>query len=200
MFEIRCPNCNQEDKEIAADYLRWRSDRRVCPYCKAELVISNGLVCFGVCGFVFGVLIGVSVFWDLQISLTGAVLIVLVCWAILPIFVRAAGRWGIASVGREESVGVQRRSGLVHTSWWVAAISIGITCGCGALYFYRSRWNGPGADEFSINVLHNALKICISASFVIVCASLAVTVFGKILANRKELKKDREPKEGRPTA
>ncbi len=52
---------------------------------------------------------------------------VLVCWMVLPIIVRAVGRWHILPEGQKSTVGIRKWSRLVPVSILVLAIAFGIT-------------------------------------------------------------------------
>jgi len=127
MFEIKCPKCGANIKSILRDYVQWRSDRRKCPRCGAQLEISNAILCFGLCGLIFGIIIGGSHHLSFGNEWLRLAIAVLVCWMVLPIIVRAVGRWHILPEGQKSTVGIRKWSRLVPVSILVLAIAFGIT-------------------------------------------------------------------------
>lgn len=128
MLEIKCPGCEGEIGGLAGDYMRWRSDRRRCPNCGAGLEISNGFVCFGLCGLIFGAVLVSSHLWGLGWLWLRLATVVVLCWALLPVIVRLVGRWRIAHSGSEASIRARKWAGIAHISRWVLIISVIVTC------------------------------------------------------------------------
>jgi hypothetical protein len=135
MLEIKCPKCRANIKGLMWDYVQWRSDRRKCPHCGAQLEISNAILCFGLSGLIFGIVIGGShhlsfgnacppFVWREWLRL---IIAVLVCWIVLPIIVRVVGRWHILAEGQKSTVGIRKMSHLVPVSTLVLAIVFAIT-------------------------------------------------------------------------
>lgn len=120
MLEIKCPKCEAIIKNLVSDYLQWRSDTRKCPHCGTRLEISNSIFCFGLCGLIFGVVIGSSHYWDFGNEWLRLVIAVLICWAVMPVIIRIIGRWHVLS---DE----QKISRVVPVSILALAIVFGIT-------------------------------------------------------------------------
>jgi len=127
MLEIQCPECEVKIKGLLRDYLQWRSDRRICPHCGAQLEISNAIFCFGLCGLIFGALVGSSHYWGLGNEWLSLVTAVLICWMVLPIIVRAVGRWQVLSSEQGGSIKKRNWSRIVLVSLSALAIAFGIT-------------------------------------------------------------------------
>jgi phage FluMu protein Com len=127
MFEIKCPECKTNIKGLLREYFQWRSDRQKCPHCGAQLEVSNPILCFGLCGLIFGILIGSSHHWGFGNEWLRLVIAVLACWIVLPIIVRAGGRWHILVDRPKSAVGIRKLSWLVPVSLLVLAIVFGIT-------------------------------------------------------------------------
>jgi phage shock protein PspC (stress-responsive transcriptional regulator) len=127
MFEIKCPECKANTKGLLRDYLQWRSDKRKCPSCGAQLEISNAILCFGLCGLIFGVLIGSSHYWDFGNGWIRLVTAILICWIILPIIVRTIGRWNVLPCEQKNATGMRKLLRLVPISLLSLAIVFGIT-------------------------------------------------------------------------
>jgi len=127
MFEIECPECKAKTGDIVRDYLQWRSDRRKCPFCAVQLETSNAIFCFGLCGLIFGALVGSSHYWGFGKEWLRLVTVVLICWAIMPIIVRAVTRWRAvpSEQGSLEKMGSCAR--VVPVSLSALAIAFGIT-------------------------------------------------------------------------
>ena len=123
MLEIKCPKCQVLIGGWLADYIQWRSDRRKCPNCGALLEISNGIICFGLCGLIFGALFASSNYWPFARAMS-LVLVVVLCWTIMPIIVRTLGRWRVSTSGTAVSMKARKWSGVVHISGWVFAIAV----------------------------------------------------------------------------
>jgi len=127
MFEIKCPNCEANIKGLVRDYLQWRSDRRKCPSCGAQLEISNAIFCFGLCGLVFGFVVGSSYYWSFGNEWIALVIAILICWIVLPVIVRAIGRWQVLASKQGGSVKKRSWSQIVPVSISALAIAFGIT-------------------------------------------------------------------------
>jgi len=135
MFEIKCPECGANIKGLIRDYLQWRSDRRKCPHCRVWLEISNAVFCFGLCGLIFGIIVGSSHYWAFSNACQPfvwqewlrLVIAVLICWMVLPIVVRAVGRWHILADRPKSAVGIRKLSRFVPVSILALAIAFGIT-------------------------------------------------------------------------
>jgi len=127
MFEIKCPECKVSTKGLLRDYVQWRSDRRICPRCGVQLEISNAIFCFGLCGLIFGILVGSSHYWGFGNQWLRLVTAVLICWMVLPVIVRVVGRWQVLS--SEQGGSIKKRSWLriVPVSLSALAIVFGIT-------------------------------------------------------------------------
>ncbi len=134
MFEIKCPECKTNTKGLIRDYLQWRSDRRKCLHCGAQLEISNAVLCFGLCGLIFGIIVGSSHYWAFCNACPPfvwrewlrLVIAVLICWMVLPIVVRAVGRWRVLSSEQKAGAGIRKLSRLVPVSILALAIAFGI--------------------------------------------------------------------------
>jgi phage shock protein PspC (stress-responsive transcriptional regulator) len=117
MFEIKCPECEANTKGLLRDYLQWRSDRRKCLHCGVQLEISNAIFClpavlsgqagFGLCGLIFGVLVGSSHYWGFGNEWLRLVIAVLICWMVLPTIVQAGGQ--------KSTIGIRNWSQVVPT-------------------------------------------------------------------------------------
>jgi len=135
MFEIKCPECKVNSKGLLRDYVQWRSDRQICPRCGAQLEISNAILCFGLCGLIFGIIVGSSHYWAFGNACPPfvwrewlrLVIAVLICWMVLPIVVRAVGRWRVVSSEQKAAAGIQKWSRFVPLSILALAIVFGIT-------------------------------------------------------------------------
>lgn len=127
MFEVKCPECKVNIKGLVRDYIQWRSDRRICPHCGVRLEISNAIFCFGLCGLIFGALVGSSHYWGLGNEWLRLVTAVLICWAVMPIIVRTVGRWHVLADRQKSTVGIRKLSRLVPVSLSALAIVFGIT-------------------------------------------------------------------------
>jgi len=127
MLEIKCPECKANIKGIMSDYLQWRSDRRICPHCGVQLEISNPIFCFGLCGLIFGVLVGSSYHWGFGNEWFRLVIAVLICWIVLPIIVRAVGRWQVLSSEQINANKIQKWSRFIPASLLALAIAFTIT-------------------------------------------------------------------------
>jgi len=131
MLEIKCPNCEAKTKGLVRDYLQWRSDRRICPNCGVQLEISNPILCFGLCGLVFGFVVGSSYYWSFGNACPpffwrkwlSLVMAILICWIVLPVIVRAIGRWQVLASGQKSIVW----SRVIAVSLSALAIAFGIT-------------------------------------------------------------------------
>lgn len=129
MFEIKCPECKANIKGLLRDYLKWRSDRRKCPHCGVQLHISNVIFCFGLCGLIFGVVIGslyYLVFDRKWIRLLIAIAL-LICWIVLPIIVRTTGRWQASSIEQTGSSKIKKWTRFIPVSLLALAIAFTIT-------------------------------------------------------------------------
>jgi hypothetical protein len=127
MFEIKCPECKVNIKSILPDYVQWRSDRRKCPSCGVRLEVSNPILCFGLCGLIFGIIIGSSHYWAFGNKWLRLVIAVLICWLVLPIVVRANGSWRAVASEQKAGAGIQKWSRFVPVSILALAIVFGIT-------------------------------------------------------------------------
>ena len=127
MFEIKCPKCQANIKNLSRDFLQWRSDRRKCPHCGVRLEILNVFFCFGLCGLIFGVIVGSSHYWAFGNEWLRLAIAVLICWMFLPIIVRAVGRWHILADRQKNAGAIRKLSRLVPVSVIVLAITFGIT-------------------------------------------------------------------------
>jgi hypothetical protein len=127
MFEIKCPECKANIKGITSDYLQWRSDRRICPHCGVQLEISNAIYCFGLCGLIFGIIIGSSHYWDFGNEWLRLIVAVLICWMVLPIIVRVNGSWRAVASEQNTTAGIRKWTRLIPVSILALAIAFGIT-------------------------------------------------------------------------
>ena len=187
MFEIKCPKCRVDIKGMAGDYIRWRSDRRECPACKGQLVISNSVVCFGLCGFLLGVLIGSSNFWVFGNEWGRIVTMVFICWAIMPVIVRIVGRWRVLPEDYSDSAGMKWWANVAYISGWVVAIALGITYSSAGLYWKYLRelsTTGSAADVERVEIWFAAMRVYLLGGFVIILAAVAVNIFALIMKRR----------------
>lgn len=187
MFKIKCPKCQVGIKGMARDYIQWRSDRRECPCCKTQLVISNGAVCFGLCGFLFGVLIGGSNFWVFGNEWVRLATVILICWAIMPIIVRIVGRWRVLPGDCADSAGVRWWSNVAYISGWVIAIALGITCSSAALYWKYLRdlsTTDPTVDVERVESWFAAMRVYLLGGFGIILAAVVVNIFALMMRRR----------------
>jgi len=127
MFKIKCPECKANIKDLVRDYLQWRSDRRICPHCGVQLHISNTIFCFGLCGLIFGILVGSSHYWGLGNKWLSLVTAVLICWMVLPVIVRAVGRWHVLPSEQGDLIKERNWAQIVPVSLSALAIAFGIT-------------------------------------------------------------------------
>ena len=127
MFEIKCLECKANIKGLLRDYLQWRSDRRKCPHCGVQLEISNAIFCFGLCGLIFGIIVGSSHYWAFGNEWHRLVIAVLICWMVLPIIVRAFGRWRALPSEQQAEAGIRKWTRLIPVSILALAIAFGIT-------------------------------------------------------------------------
>ncbi|OHB58514.1 MAG: hypothetical protein A2173_07450 [Planctomycetes bacterium RBG_13_44_8b] len=110
-----------------SDYLQWRSDRRICPHCGVKLEISNPIACFGLCGLIFGVLIGSSHYWGFGNEWLRLVTAVLISWMVLPIIIRKIGRSQVLSSKQKSPTKTQKWSRFVPASLLALAFAFTIT-------------------------------------------------------------------------
>jgi hypothetical protein len=143
MLEIRCPRCEAQISGLLCDYIRWRSDRRKCPSCGVGLEISNGLVCFGLCGLIFAItfiLVGSLFVSAMNLGIgkiwVGLVVAMVLCWGLMPIIVRLLGRWRVSRYGSAASVSASKWSGIAHISRWVFIVAV---LGTGIIVVLRYR-------------------------------------------------------------
>jgi hypothetical protein len=127
MFEIKCSKCKLNTKGLLWDYLQWRSDRRICPRCGIQLEISNPILCFGLCGLIFGIIIGSSHYWDFGNEWLRLAVAVLTCWMVLPIIVRVNGIWRAVASEQKTAAGIRKWTRFVPVSLLALAIAFGIT-------------------------------------------------------------------------
>ena len=195
MLEIECPKCEVKIGGLAGDYIQWRSDRRKCPHCGAGLEISNGFVCFGLCGLIFGAVLVSSHLWGLELRWLRLAMVVVVCWAILPIIVRLVGRWRVAPCGRETAIKVRKWAGVAHISRWVFVISVIVTS-VSVVLEYRSLLEEAvdiGSDLYATENFLAAVKWGSLIGFGIAGIALIVNVFALIM-RRKTLTADEQSK------
>jgi hypothetical protein len=135
MFEIKCPKCEANIKGLLWDYVQWRSDRRKCPGCGAQLEISNPIFCCGLCGLIFGIIIGSSHYWNfgnacppcLRREWIRLVIAILICWMALPIIVRTTGRWQALPSNQTIAIRLKKWSQIIPISLAALAIALSIT-------------------------------------------------------------------------
>ena len=186
MFEIKCPKCDGEIGGLARDYIRWRSDRRRCPNCGSGLEISNGFVCFGVCGLIFGAVLVSSHLWGIEGLWVRLAIVVAICWGILPIIVRAVGRWRIAPFGSEAAMKAQKWAGVAHISRWVLIISVIVTS-VSVLLEYRALLKeavDAGGDLYATENFLAAVKWGSLIGFGIAGVALIVNVIALIMRKK----------------
>jgi len=127
MFEIKCPKCKTNIKGLIHDYLQWRSDRRICPRCGVQLEVSNPIFCFGLCGLIFGIIIGSSHYWAFGNKWLRLAIAVLICWMVFPIIVRANGSWRAVAGEQKAGAVIRKWSRFVPVSILALAIVFAIT-------------------------------------------------------------------------
>lgn len=186
MFGIECPRCRDKIGGLAGDYIRWRSDRRKCSYCGSGLEISNGFVCFGVCGLMFGAVLASSHLWGIERLWLRLTIVVAVCWGILPIIVRAVGRWRIAPFDSEGAMKAQKWAGVAHISRWVLIISVIVTS-VSVLLEYRALLEeavDAGGDLYATENFLAAVKWGSLIGFGTAGAALIVNIIASIMRKR----------------
>jgi phage shock protein PspC (stress-responsive transcriptional regulator) len=186
MLEVKCPKCEAKTGGLAGDYIQWRSDRRKCPYCGVELEISNGIFCFGFCGLIFGVLLALSNIWGFEHVWLRLVVLVLLCWAIMPIVVRVFGRWRvITGVGRASSE-ARKWAGVAHISRWVFSVAFIVTAVSMGLQ-YRALLSGLGDIDSGVYATEEylaAVKLSLAAGLGITGIAFVVYIFALIMRKR----------------
>jgi len=195
MLEIECPKCEGRIGGLAGDYMRWRSDRRKCPHCGAGLEISNGFVCFGLCGLIFGAVLVISHLWGFEWLWLRLATVVVLCWALLPIIVRLVGRWRIAPFVGEASIRARKWAGVAHISRWVLIISVIVTS-VSVVLEYRALIEEALNIESDLYATENflaAVKWGSLIGFGIAGIALIVNVFALIM-RRKTLAADEQSK------
>lgn len=199
MLEIRCPGCEAQTGGLLRDYVRWRSDRRKCPSCGAELEISNGLVCFGVCSlasacaFVAFLLVGAACLGVGGIG-AGSLVAIVFCWALMPIVVRGLGRWRISPGGGVASVRARRWSGIAHVSRWVFIVAVVVT---GIIIGLRYRGllqdvGGPESDLYATEDFLGAVGLTAVVGFGIAGVALIIYIFALIMGKKARLTEKQE--------
>jgi len=186
MLEVKCPKCEAKTGGLAGDYIQWRSDRRRCPNCGAELEISNGIFCFGFCALIFGLLLVLSSMWGFEHVWLRLVVLVLLCWAIMPIVVRIFGRWRVISgVGGAFSK-ARKWAGVAHISRWVFSVAFVVT-GVSMGLQYRAFLLGLGDVESGVYATEeylSAVKLGLAAGLGITGIAFFVYIFALIMQKR----------------
>ncbi|UCE98863.1 MAG: hypothetical protein JSV82_06655 [Planctomycetota bacterium] len=193
MFEIECPKCEVKIGRLAGDYIQWRSDRRRCPHCGAGIEISNGFVCFGLCGLIFGAVLASSHLWGFRLLWLRLAIVVVVCWAILPVIVRVVGRWRVASVGAEAAMRASKWGVVAHISRWVLIISV-IFTSVSVLLEYRALIAEAGDIESDLNATEDflaAVKWVSLTGFGIAFIALIVNVIALIMRKKTSTSRGR---------
>lgn len=199
MLEIGCPKCEVRMGGLLRDYLQWRSDRRKCPSCGAELEISNGFVCFGLCS-----LISASAFVAfLLVSATylgiggvwaGGLTAIVLCWGLMPIIVRVFGRWRISSGGSVASVRARRWSGIAHISRWVFIVAVLVT-GIIVVLRYRGLLQDVSGAESGLYVTEDflaAIGLTAAVGFGIAGAALIFYLIALFMRRKARLAEKQE--------
>jgi hypothetical protein len=188
MLEIKCPKCQALVGGGLGDYIRWRSDRRTCPNCGAELEISNGLICFGLCGLVFGALFASSNYWPFARAIS-LVLVVVLCWAIIPIIVRALGRWRVSTSGTAVSMKARKWSGVAHISGWVFAVAVLATFVIFGLQYkdLLAQAVDMDSDLYSTEGFLASVRLATVVGLGIAAVALAVNLFALAMRKRARL-------------
>ena len=188
MLEIKCPKCQAPVGGWRGDYIQWRSDRRRCPNCGALLEISNGIICFGLCGIIFGALFASSNYWPFARPIS-LVLVVVLCWAIMPIIVRALGRWRVSTSGTSVSMKARKWSGVAHISGWIFAVAVIATFVIFGLQYKDLLAEAVDVDS-DLYSTENFLASVKSATLVglgIAAVALAVNLFALAMRKRARL-------------
>ena len=188
MLEIKCPKCQALFGGWLADYIQWRSDRRKCPNCGAQLEISNGLICFGLCGLMFAALFASSNYWPCARPIS-LVLVVVLCWAIIPIIVRVLGRWRVSTTGTLLSMKARRWSGVAHISGWVFAVAVLATFVIFGLQYkdLLAQAADMDSDLYSTEGFLASVKLATLVGLGIAAVALAVNLFALAMRRRARL-------------
>ncbi len=205
MLEIRCPRCERQIGGLLRDYVRLRSDRRKCPGCGVELEISNGFVCFGLCGLVFA--IAFVLMGPLFVSATdldtgriwvGLIVAMLLCWGLMPVIVRTLGRWRVSRYGSVASVRARKWSGIAHISRWIFIVGVLVT-GIIIVLRYRGLFGDVSSAESGLYATEDflaAVGLTAVVGFGIAGAAFIFYVFALIMKKKARLAEKQEKLEG----
>lgn len=201
MLEIRCPGCGAQISGLLRDYIRWRSDRRKCPSCGAGLEISNGFVCFGLCGLIFAIMFMLAVFLSVGAAgltaggvWTGLFAAMVFCWGLMPVAVRGLGRWRVSRRGGAGSVGAGKWSGIAHISRWVFIVAV-LSTGIIIVVRYRGLLQDVGGAESGLYATEDflaAVGLTAVVGFGVAGAALIVYLFALIKGKKARLTEKQE--------
>jgi len=195
MFVIKCPKCEESIKDLAADYVQWRSDRRKCPSCGARLALSNPFLCYGLCSVIFAVLLVSLSYWNFGSIWLRMVIVVLLCWVFIPIVIRIFGRWQVLPYGVGESMKLQRWTMVVYISGLFLAIAVFVTFISFGLQYrnlLREAVDTESGSYTTENFL-DAVKSGTLVAFGIAVIALTVYIFALVMRKRARIaQKQRE--------
>jgi hypothetical protein len=203
MLEIKCPACEAQIRGLLRDYMRLRSDRRKCPGCGVELEISNGFVCFGLCGLIFAsafvtFLLVSATYFDVGGMWAGSLTAIVFCWGLMPVIVRGFGRWRKSSGGSIASISVRRWSGIAHISRWVFIVAV---LGTGIIIVLRYREllkevGGVDSGLYAAEDFLAAVGLAAVVGFGIAGAAFIFYVFALIMRKKARMAEKQQELEG----
>lgn len=130
LFSIRCPACQQAFSAFWWRTKRARGGKRQCPHCGTWMEMSNPMLVGGLCGLLYGAVIGGLISWEFASEWIRMALALILCWFVItPAMFRLAPRWQVLPDGAEParpaskwSAQVRKWSRIRSVAIWVGGV------------------------------------------------------------------------------